>query len=164
MLIGVKTGPFEDRRPAFAVYVTGHPGAIAAGPWAYSPLGRRALAHPGAPELRNYLDAVLWRRRDAHRVHVYCRGGRGLACGVDETVRAYCALRDIPCLPLGCEGDTWGPEAEYRRDLHALALSHALVWFGRRHPRDPVTLAALLGVPYRVVALPVAEPYEEGVR
>lgn len=153
MLTGVKTGSFQDRRPAFVLYITGHPDAIASGAWAYSPLGRRAFTHPGACELRRYLDDVLWQRRESNRVHVYCRCGRGRSSGVDDTVRAYCELRDIPCLPLGCEGDTWGAEAEFRRDLEALARSHALVWFGPRHPRDPVTLAALLGVAYRVVAL-----------
>jgi hypothetical protein len=164
--VGVKTGPFMDQRPAFAVYVTGHPNVIPSGAWAYSPLGRREFMHPGAVELRSYLDAVLWQRRGSNRVHVYCRAGRGLSAGVDDTVRAYCELRDIPCLPIGLERDTWGDEAEFRRDLELVAKSHALVWFGRREQHadrpDVVTLAIMLGVNHRVVSLRAGEEESEG--
>lgn len=154
MTSGVKVGPFQDQRPWFNVFVTGHPKCVPLGPWAYTPTGRRALTHPGAVEVRTYLDGVLWQRREAHRVLVWVRGARSLLAGIDETVRCYCEVRGISCLPLAPEPDTWSDAAGFRRDLEAVCKSHAVVWFGPRHERDPVTLAALLGIPYRVVRLP----------
>lgn len=150
------TGPFEDRRPPFWVFVTGHPDAIPSGYWQHSPSGRQSLDVPGVAELRSYLDAVLYRRRDRHRLAVLCRGGRPCEAGVDAAVRAYCEARGIACLVQFAEPDLYGPEAEYRRDLDAVARAHAVVWFGPRVERDPVTLAAFLGVPCRVA--PVRAP------
>lgn len=157
----LKTGPFEDRRREWSVYVTGHPDAIPLGHWAFTPAGRREFMHPGAAEVRSYLDAVLWRRREADRVQVWCRGNGGLGTGIDRTVRAYCEVRGISCLPVATAADQWGDDSGFRRDLEAVARSHAVVWFGPRQERDPVTLAMWLGIPYRVAELPAAVALEE---
>lgn len=145
----VLSGPFTDARPLFAVTVTGHPDAIASGAWQYSVLERSAFDQPGAAELRSYLDAVLWRRRESHRLHVYCRGGDA---GIDCLVRSYCEARKISCLPVFPSRDVWGDGAGYRRDLEMLARSAAVVWVGNRGAApDLVSLAIWLGIPYRVV-------------
>ena len=140
--------------PVFVVAVTGHPRAIPGGYWTASPLERTDVGRPGVHLLRSYLDGVLCRRRDGGRVHVLCRGG---PAGVDHAVRAYCAARGLPHFPVDLDRAEWGAGAPLRRDLAMLARAHALVWFGDREDGpDPVTVAALLGIPYRVV--PVREP------
>lgn len=140
--------------PVFVVAVTGHRDAIPGGYWTSSPLEWDNLARPGVHLLRSYLDGVLCRRRDGGRVHVLCRGG---PAGVDHAVRSYCAARGLPYFPLDTDRAEWGADAPLRRDLSMLARAHALVWFGDREDGpDPVTVAALLGIPYRVV--PVREP------
>lgn len=147
------TGPFEDRRQWWPVFVTGHPAAIAAGPWMHSVIGRESFERPGAAEVRAYLDAVLYVRRETCRVHVYCRGTRGRDAGIDATVRAYCAARGLPCLPVFGDPETHGTEADYRRDLELIARCRAVVWFGPTCALCPATLAVILGVPCRTVPL-----------
>lgn len=147
-------GPFSDRRSPFVVFVTGHRDAVPGGRWQHSVLERASLDVPGAPRLYSYLDAVLYRRRDAHRLSVHCRGGRPHEAGIDALVRAYCESRGIPCLPEHTHPDAFGAEAKYRRDLATVAAAHAVVWFGGRESGcDPVALAELLDVPVRVVPL-----------
>lgn len=139
--------------PTFYVAVTGHKSVIPGGYWTCNPIERMSLARPGVHLLRSYLDGVLYRRRDAGLVQVLCRGG---GAGVDHAVRSYCEARALPCLPIDEQRAAWGAAAGLRRDLDLLARSHALVWFGPREDRDGpdlVTLAALLGIPYRVCDL-----------
>lgn len=144
-------GPFDDRRPWFTVAVTGHADTIPGGTWTGSVLGRTSLTRPGVHEVRSYLDAVLYRRRESHRLSVCCRDTEA---GIDHVVREYCAERKISCLPVFAERDLWGDAAGWRRDLEMLARSAALVWFGLREGGpDPVTLAMWLGINYRVVDL-----------
>lgn len=151
----MKTGSFQDQRPWFTVAITGHREAAPDGPWTWSPISRASFSHSVAAEIRSYLDAVLYRRRESHRLLVYFRDG---PAGIDHLIRAYCELREISCLPAVMQRDIWADEASYRRDLEMIGRCHALVWFGPRegpdrHGPDLVTLAAALGIPYRVVPI-----------
>lgn len=158
MTTPVLSGPFTDVRPWFAVAVTGHAGAIANGLWTASVLGRASFEQVGALVVRGYLDGVLYRKRETHRVTVYCRDED---TGIDHLVRAYCESRRISCLPALSSRDVWGDAAGFRRDIEMLARCAALVWFGPREPGpDPVTLAACLGIEYRVVDLARVEEGE----
>jgi hypothetical protein len=136
---------FEDRRPWFTLYVTGRADLIPAGPWVYSPFTDRILERDHARPLIRYLDDVLWKKKGTHRVAVYCRADD---TGVDHLVRAYAKVRF---------GMYHLATVERDRDLRQLASSHALVWYGpRENPSetgrpDPVTIAAALGIEYRVV-------------
>lgn len=137
--------------PTFYVAVTGHASAIPGGYWTVSPIQRMDCARPGVHLLRSYLDGVLYRRRDKGRVVVLVRGG---PAGVDHAVRSYTEARGCGYLVVDEQRDEWGADAPFRRDLALLARAHALVWFGDREPGpDPVTIAAVLGIPYRVVAM-----------
>jgi hypothetical protein len=139
--------------PSFCVAVTGHRSAIPGGYWTANPIQRMDISRPGVHLLRSYLDGVLYRRRDVGRVQVLCRGG---PAGVDHAVRSYCEARALPCFPVDQMRDLWADDAPVRRDLAMIARAHALVWFGpREEGPDPVTLAAVLGIPYRVCDLNV---------
>jgi hypothetical protein len=112
------------------------------------------ISRPGVHLLRSYLDGVLYRRREKGRVFVLVRGG---SAGVDHAVRSYCEARALGYMPVDECRHTWGADAPFRRDLELVFRAHALVWFGPREERedgpDPVTIAALLGIPYRVCDL-----------
>ncbi len=141
----------EPPPPYFFVAVTGHRAAIPGGYWTSSPIERMDLSRPGVHLLRSYLDGVLYRRREKGRVSVLCRGG---SAGVDHAVRSYCEARHLSCMPVDEMRQTWGADAPFRRDLELVFRAHALVWFGQREDGpDPVTIAAALGIPYRVCDL-----------
>jgi hypothetical protein len=139
-----------DPRPWFVLAVTGHEQAVEPGPWMWRGLDPNlAFAAPGARALVNYLDAVLWHKKATHRVSVHCRGAD---TGVDHLVRVYATARYGSFLLVNPQRDLFGPDADYRRDLELVLRAHALVWYGPREPGpDPVTIAAALGIPYRVV-------------
>jgi hypothetical protein len=154
----VKESGFRDTRPWFVVYVAGRADLIPLGPWAYSAFTERVLIRPEAVPLVVYLDDALRHKRGTHQVLIYCRAEMN---GVNAIVRAYAAARFGRCLLATCEPALFGDQAAFRRDVCQLARSHALVWYGPREDRDPVTLAALLGVPYRVVAAPRGRTEDE---
>lgn len=151
----VLSGSFPDRRPTWAVTVTGHRDLIPGGTWqarTFDPWD--ALGQPGADVIRTYLDDVLWRKRNTHRVLVYCRGE---GAGVDDVVRAYCAHHGLACHPEDSQHDLWGANARLHLTLTLLARSSALVWFGPREGEcDLASVALWLGIPCRVVPVPVA--------
>ena len=148
----VLSGPFEDQRPWWCVTVTGHPDAIPGGYWQVRPFDPwDALSQPGAAVVRNYLDAVLCRRKGTHRLGVLCRGE---GAGIDDVVRAYCRARKIWCHPQSEAPGEWGASAGLRLTLSLLARSSAVVWFGPREGEcDIVSLARLFGIPAREVPL-----------
>lgn len=155
---------FDDGRPWFAVFVTGRADLIPAGVWTASPLIEHHVRRPDAYPLVKYLDAALWRKRQTHRVALYCRSED---TGVDQVVRAYAKLRLGRYQLATPERDVFGAQARFRRDLATVARCNALVWYGPRedpaeHGPDPVTIAAALGIEYRVVPFP-APDREEGV-
>ncbi len=154
------SGSFDDRRPHWAVTVTGHRDLIPTGLWqtrTFDPWD--ALSQPGADVVRAYLDDTLWRKRNTHRIAVYCRGE---GAGVDAVVRAYCDLRGYWCQPESDQADLWGANARLHLTLQLLARSSAVVWFGPREGDcDLASVALWLGIPCRVVPVPSPEP--EGV-
>lgn len=147
----MKTGPFEDRRPFFSVLVTGHPDAIPYSGDMHRPDPEGIVERAGAWFLASYLDGCLRGRRATHRLHVFTRAE---CTGIDLVARAYCALRGIVCSPESPDPFDYGSEAPFRRDLWTVARAHAVVWVGPRQVRDPVTLAMIFGIPYRVVPVP----------
>lgn len=158
-----RTGPFEDRRPVFAVTVAGHPAAL---PYSWRQHGPDPLAtvsDAGAWPLARYLDDALVRRAATHRVLIYARAEWS---GVNLAARAYAALRGHLFSPESPAAFDFGAEARWRRDLWMVARSNAVVWVGERegpteHGPDLVTFAALLGVPYRLVPAPCELVREE---
>lgn len=146
----------RDDRPFFAAFVTGHRNAVPYGPWFHSGLPAAGLTRPevigyGGP-LVSYLDGVLRGKRHTHRVCLYCRGWYGPPAGVDELVRCYAAARGYAFLPVHPERVRWGDLAPFRRDAETVIRSNAVVWYGERESDgDPVRVAELLGIPFRVV-------------
>lgn len=146
-------GSSWDDRPFFAVFVTGHWDAVPFGPWFHVGLPADRLYRPevigyGGP-LVAYLDGVLRGKKSTHRLWLYCRDGDA---GVDHLVRCYAARRGYFCLPVSGQRDRWGDDAGFRRDADTVVRSDAVVWYGERESDgDPVRLAELLAVPFRVV-------------
>ncbi|WP_439627586.1 hypothetical protein [Gemmata sp.] len=143
-------GPTTDWRPVFAVFATGRPDAVPASLLFAHADPTRCREVPGVRAAWEFLDECFSRRTGAHRPCVF---GRAEGEPIDLAVQCYAAARGYLYLPEYPDIAGWGRAAVFRRDLHLVARSRGVVWFGPDADRDdsPHHLAQLLGIDCRVV-------------